>query len=631
MLVKKELEQMSQEAFIRVETLPKSGQVVNINCYQSGKIQARFFSDGQNYIFYSCLEDKWGLKNHFAAPSSYDLPRELDENKKLIRLVREILFPETEPEDRRVSYACGVVELAEAFIAKHNRETYSKRLEQRERLQEQHFGMFPALPDDFADWCNQRLFGDAQYLFFSSKDKKGKRVITCSSCGAIYATDESIKHKQASVCQKCGHSALYIAERYVSSKEDKREACVCSKNGDAYLFETFKVYRTYDKRLHPKYAPDSIEMILYWPDKKKGKIYKYSYTHIMYYGYDWHRRIDEMPRLKAMVYDRNLRDILPGRYGKQLENVLKNYQFRLCVPQLVLNLELIPQTEYLLKTGMIQLAASADGLTFQSGKGFSGAMGIDNAYREIYKKLDITPEEHFFIKHYDAFIKSETLQQMRSLEIAGSYTLLSLKRDYGIAVEKALRYVCKLDEKHHTRYYLERWYDYLGLAKALNLDLNNDTILYPKDPLQEHNRLVELQRQIREEAVKEQREKEAALFAEKSDFYVDMARKCQTEKYMIKIARTHNDLIREGIELHHCVGGEHYWNKHWQGKSLICFIRKRGEENTPYFTCEIGLEGASGYYIAQLYGMKDCKPNQEIRAFAERYLRMIKPVKKKVI
>ncbi len=431
---------------------------------------------------------------------------------------------------------------------------------------------------------------------------------------------------------ECGHNALYIAERYIRSREDKRDACVCSKNGNVYLFETFKVYRTYDERQRPKYIPEPIELVLYWPDKKKGKLYKYSYTNIMYYGYDWHRSIDKLPHLNAMVYDRNLRDVLPGRHGKQLATVLENYPFRLCVPRLVLNLELIPQTEYLLKMQMIQLAANADSLTFQPAeKGFAASMGVDNVYRDIYKKMDITPEEHFFIKNYGAFIKGEILQQMRLLGVAGNYTLLGLKRNYDISVEKALRYVCKLGGKRHVKYYFDRWYDYLGLAKALDFDLNNDTILYPKDPLQEHDRLVELQRRIREETMKEQREKEAALLAEKTDFYVDMARKCQTEKYMIKIARTHNDLIREGIELHHCVGGEHYWNKHWQGKSLICFIRKRGEENTPYFTCEIGLEGTSGYYIAQLYGMKDCKPNKEIRAFAEKYLRMIKPAEKKVV
>ncbi len=629
MLIKKELLQLDGDIEVQFGNLKRSGKVFNANLRKkNGELYARFFSDGKNYIFYRCDSNEWTQRNQFI-----DSVQSLPEDKVMIRETKEFLFP-CNDEDRNwnLRYVDTIEECITEFTSNVHRNKHYQDYLNKKALQERHLAMFPELPNDFEEWCCHRLFDNIQYLFFGKKNKKGVRCVTCSSCGASYeVSDANIQYKALGVCEKCGHSAIYIAERYTGSREDKQKACICSRKGDTYLFDTREVYRTYTGT-KAKYISVPVERVLYWPKAEKRKIYKYGYKNIMYCGYDWYRAVDERPTIKAMVYDRNLTNVLPGRFAMEIENALSGYQSDICVPRLVLNLEVIPQTEYLLKMGMLQLAAEADRLPFGDGKGFADAMGVNNAYREMYKQLDITVEEHGFVKNYDGLIKAESICKMREYRINGRADCVSLRNRYGISIEKALRHIERLkSSKNSADYLLMIWNDYLGMAEELKFDLTNMSVLYPNDLKAAHDRLVTMINEQKMVAKKAQYEQEAKAFAERSGFFFDMAQKCQTKDYVMRIARTRYDLTKEGTELHHCVGSDMYWQRHAKGESLICFIRKRGQEDIPYFTCEITLNSFNGYRISQLYGMKDCKPNAEIRAFAEKFLRMIEPMNQKIV
>lgn len=628
MLIKRELLQLSSDIAIRFASLERSGKIFNVNLRKkSGKLYARFFTDGKNYIFYKIDNKEWTRRNQLV----YGL-QDLPKDKTQLTEIKKFMFPAIDERDWNWRHIDTVEECITEFTSQIHRNKHYRDYLNKKALQEQHFAMFPDLPADFEDWCCHNLFDDKQYLFFEKKSKKGIRRIMCSSCGASYETaDANIRHKASGVCEKCGHLAMYVAKHYAGSRKDKRKACICSQQGDAYLFETREVYQTYTG-IRAKYIAVPIERILYWPKAEKRKIYKYSYKNIMHYGLDWYRAINELPTIKGMVYDRDLLDILPGRFGAELEKVLKEYRVDICVPRLVINLELIPQTEYLFKMGMMQLAAEADRLQFGDGNNFSGAMGVNSVYRELYKQLDITTEEHYFIKKYEGLIKPENMLKLRAYRVTETKYLARLKNKYGIGVEKALRYMEKIwAEKSSMNFCLMTWSDYLGMADELKFDMKNVSVLFPNGLKDAHDRLVAMinEQKLAEKSAKYERE--AKEFAEHSGFFLEMAKKCQTKEYVMRIAQTRYDLTKEGTELHHCVGSDMYWQRHIKGESLICFIRKRGQEDVPYFTCEIALNNFNGYHISQLYGKKDCKPNAEIRAFAEKFLRMIKPIKQKII
>ncbi|MFG5595376.1 PcfJ domain-containing protein, partial [Enterococcus faecalis] len=46
------------------------------------------------------------------------------------------------------------------------------------------------------------------------------------------------------------------------------------------------------------------------------------------------------------------------------------------------------------------------------------------------------------------------------------------------------------------------------------------------------------------------------------------------------------EIIQEGSILRHCVGSQHYIERHTQGKTTIVFIRRKEKPDMPYFTLE---------------------------------------------
>lgn len=58
---------------------------------------------------------------------------------------------------------------------------------------------------------------------------------------------------------------------------------------------------------------------------------------------------------------------------------------------------------------------------------------------------------------------------------------------------------------------------------------------------------------------------------------------------MIVIPKTLNDIVKEGQELHHCVGN--YIDRAADGSTDILFLREKDKEDVPFYTIEVrGLE-----------------------------------------
>ena len=52
------------------------------------------------------------------------------------------------------------------------------------------------------------------------------------------------------------------------------------------------------------------------------------------------------------------------------------------------------------------------------------------------------------------------------------------------------------------------------------------------------------------------------------------------------------DIIAEGKQLNHCVGGQdRYWDRIQRHEAFILFLRKASEPNMPYYTLEVEPDG----------------------------------------
>lgn len=81
------------------------------------------------------------------------------------------------------------------------------------------------------------------------------------------------------------------------------------------------------------------------------------------------------------------------------------------------------------------------------------------------------------------------------------------------------------------------------------------------------------------------------------------------------IARSPQDLIREGDTLHHCVGRMNYDQKFVREESLIFFVRNATEPDTPFVTVKYSLKNKK---ILQCYGEHDSKPDDSVMEFVNK-------------
>lgn len=85
--------------------------------------------------------------------------------------------------------------------------------------------------------------------------------------------------------------------------------------------------------------------------------------------------------------------------------------------------------------------------------------------------------------------------------------------------------------------------------------------------------------------------------------------------FVVMIARSPQDLIREGAVLHHCVGHMNYDQKFVREESLIFFVRNINNPDTPFVTMEYSLKNKK---VLQCYGNRNSRPDDEVLTFVNK-------------
>lgn len=163
------------------------------------------------------------------------------------------------------------------------------------------------------------------------------------------------------------------------------------------------------------------------------------------------------------------------------------------------------------------------------------------------------------------------------------------------------------------------YFDYLAMRQQRGYDLHNTVYQCPRDLQAAHNAMVdEIDREKTDQRKQEAAEKFPLIRKNyrklrKQYFYED-------EKYLIRPARSAEEIIDEGRMLHHCVGGNNYLTRHNEQKSIILMLRMQTKPEQPYITVEIREN-----HIMQWYGAHDKKPDEEnMQRWLDRYILMLK-------
>lgn len=151
----------------------------------------------------------------------------------------------------------------------------------------------------------------------------------------------------------------------------------------------------------------------------------------------------------------------------------------------------------------------------------------------------------------------------------------------------------------------EVYFDYLSMRQTLGYNLENTVYQQPRNLQAAHDKMVaEQNKNAQDERLKEVATKYP--FIRKNYRGLRNRYFYEDEMYVIRPARSAEEIVIEGRTLHHCVGGNNYLDKHNKKESIILMLRFKDEPETPYVTVEI-----KGEKIVQWYGAHDKKPDEK--------------------
>lgn len=187
------------------------------------------------------------------------------------------------------------------------------------------------------------------------------------------------------------------------------------------------------------------------------------------------------------------------------------------------------------------------------------------------------------------------------------------KRRIGKQVAEILEEYPQLDKERLRKYlskYLEQkgylisvgsYLDMLEAETFLHLDLTEEKNAFPHDFEYWHNHYTNQMKMSKNKLIDEGIATQVAKYQKLEK---------EVEDLKLILATSSQELINEGEALHHCVGRMNYNKKMAKGESLILFVRKKEDTETPFVTMEYDPNQKK---ILQLYGERDSVPEDNIK------------------
>lgn len=261
--------------------------------------------------------------------------------------------------------------------------------------------------------------------------------------------------------------------------------------------------------------------------------------------------------------------------------------------------EQYPQTEYLVKLGLSRYATSKQilnkvGKDKQFRKWLS--MRREDFARDLYDIPTILQAykrgwELKATKAYNTFCRDKGLQPIRDM-LAGDYT-------------EYLAYIVK--QQISNREYL----DYLTACNFLGLDMNEAKNRFPHDFKHWHDVRIDEYNTAKALKDAEERKEFYSKFLDVAEKYSALQHD-KKSAFVVVIARSPADLMREGEALKHCVGQMNYDQKFIREESLIFFVRSRSHPDAPFVTVEYSPKQKK---VLQCYAKSNSKPNEDVLCY----------------
>lgn len=270
--------------------------------------------------------------------------------------------------------------------------------------------------------------------------------------------------------------------------------------------------------------------------------------------------------------------------------------------------EKYPQAEMLVKFGLAKYATSVQILK---------KVAKDKAFRKwlVQKRNEINYGDYYVGTILIAYKTGKQLKSVQKLEAEkksfyrqDGYRNIKQVFNTEKEVTKLMEY---LSEQNSN---LSSYSDYLKACTYLGLDMALPKNRYPHNFRHWHDIRTDEYRTAKALKDEEDRKKLYEKFTDVAEKYLPLQR-YNEDTFITVIAKSPQDLVREGDILHHCVGRMNYDQRFIREESLIFFIRNANEPDIPFVTVEYSIKNKK---VLQCYGEYDHKPNDSVLEYVNK-------------
>lgn len=293
------------------------------------------------------------------------------------------------------------------------------------------------------------------------------------------------------------------------------------------------------------------------------------------------------------------------RFPEYKYSQIENYHYPDILQYLRLY-EQYPQMEYLMKFGLSNLVMKKTVLQkLSKSKDFTKWL--------IQHRAEIPPDcyaETVLTAYKQNRTIAETQKRIamkKRIISKNNYDFDSIRKLFKENLERLLSYI----ERQHTD---ENSYsDYIRACNYLHIDLTDTKNLLPLDFKRWHDERIGQMRILQAEERRKYQAEQERILAEKTRNFSKIVKKylalqnCGRDGYVVFIAQSPAELIKEGANMSHCVGGENYRIKMSKGETLIFFVRRADEPDKSFVTVEYSPTRKT---LLQCYAYENTRPEQ---------------------
>jgi hypothetical protein len=273
--------------------------------------------------------------------------------------------------------------------------------------------------------------------------------------------------------------------------------------------------------------------------------------------------------------------------------------------------------ESYVKLGLINLLN--DNVPDIKGVQIKKSTGLNSAELRMFRKLDLGNRGmnlYRMLQEEDIKTTEEEFVFLLNLNTDARNIKQCLK---GTTAKRLIRYLKQEKRSYKWETLMERYKDYITMARELRYNMDDEFVRFPKNIGQAHN--------IATEAMNEKNAREKEKRLKKQNRENDkMIKKLlnirkqiysfESKNYTVIVPETALDIIKEGQNQHHCVAS--YVNRVAKAETTILFLRQKKEPEQAFYTVEV----QKGKLI-QCRGKYNQKMTDAVMEFIEGYKKTI--------